>query len=276
MAAAAAPALQAAREHLASAEWRPAVQDLAPYLGEWLGDVPALRLHEATEAWLAQRLLIGARAAGGAAAPPAQLEQDDRLWRRIGLLLGEQRAVRVYGLLVPGYDPLLDRIGFYRIVLPRPTSLVHVWHDSPEIPRVVHLLNWALAQPGASGALGTADYEVTGLRYAPLGLTPRQVLERAGLVAPLTPTSQGVLRLQVDLALREAAERLQLRAVFAFEDIQPGPSPGSTVDRAARQSARTPGRERAAVRRAQRRAAGRALGHAPLTPHPRAARPPAT
>lgn len=212
-------ALGAVRGYIESEDWRPGADELAPYLGEWLGDVPALRLHRAAEAWLAQRLLSQARATG---APLARelLAADERLWRDVGLLLGEQRAVRVFGLLVPGYDPVLDRIGFYRIVLPRPTTLVNVFHVSPDAPRGLQLLDWALRQPQAAAAFEAAPFEVVAVQYQSLGRTAPQVLDLAGIEAPKVDPSPHGVRVELELVTRDAErERARLRAVFAFRDF---------------------------------------------------------
>lgn len=205
-------ALNAIRDYISRPDWKPRPDELAPYLSEWLGDVPALQLHRAAEPWLIQQLRLGA----GQALPPAAIERSEQVWRDIGFIFGEHRAVRVFGLLVPGYDPREDRIGFYRIVLPRPTTLIHVWHLSPDAPRGLRLLLWALADPAFGAAFAAAPFEVTAVRYEAAPAVS-QVLHVAGLPAVLGETSVEALRVQVELVTRDAArEKVELGAVFGF------------------------------------------------------------
>jgi hypothetical protein len=220
------PALHAIRELIAGPEWRPGDDELAPYLCEWLGDVPALRLHRAAEAWLIERLLIGTRHSGSETAPREWIEQSEGLWRDLGFLFTEHRAVRVFGLLVPGYDPALDRLGFYRIVLPRPTTLVNVWHSSPDAPRGLRLMSWALAQPGFREVFSETPLVVRGVRYGLVAASAAELLELVELPVPADEPPSHLLRVRVELAYRSPLEeRVELRAVFAyraFGGVDPG------------------------------------------------------
>ncbi len=201
-------ALRAIRDYISGPDWKPRPDELVPYLSEWLGDLPALQLHRAAEPWLIGHLLRDA-------VSPQDVEQSEQTWRDIGFLLGEQSAVRTFGLLVPGYDARQDRIGFFRIVLPRPTTLIHAWHLSPDAPRGLRLLLWALRDPAFREAFAAAPFEVVRVRYGYAPAVP-EILELAGL-GPLGETAVEALRVQVELVTRdEARERVELGAVFGY------------------------------------------------------------
>jgi hypothetical protein len=213
-------AFHAVRDFIAGDEWEPSRQELAPLLSEWLGDVPALELHRAAEAWLIERLLIGARRPGAAAAPADWIALSEQLWQDLDLLFGEHRAVRTFGLLVPGYDPGTERLGFYRIVLPRPATLVNAWHNSPDAPRGVYLLNWALAQPAFRDVFGEAPLGVGSVVYRPLYAKADEILELADAAVPIEGEPVSVVRVEVELVSRgPARERSVLRGVFAFRQV---------------------------------------------------------
>ncbi len=214
--------LAAVRGYLESPDWQPEDRELAPYLGDWLEDVPALRLHRASEAWLTGRLMRGALRNDALSPPEEWIRTSESLWRDFGTMLFEAREARVLGFVIPGYDPDRDRIGFRRIVLPRPNTIVNVWHHSPRQPRAFYLALWAIAQPAFREVLATWPLEVAGVRYEPTLLTAGPLLTRLDL--PSSDEIAATRLLRVELLLRprrNGAEPLRLRAIFPE-----GPIPG--------------------------------------------------
>lgn len=212
--------LAAIREFITGPGWRPAADELAPYLAEWLGDVPALRVHGAAEALLIERLLRAARSSERRAIPPEWVERNERLWHNLGFLLAEAREVRIFGLLVPGYDPVEDRLGFYRIVLPRPTTLVNVWHPSPEAPRGLHLMEWALGQPEFREAMESTRLSVAEVRYEAVSADSTALSRLAGLGVREGDASAPVVWVQVRLATPgRPTEWTDLRGLFAYHAV---------------------------------------------------------
>ncbi|ANM30081.1 hypothetical protein ABI59_11610 [Acidobacteria bacterium Mor1] len=219
---ASAATLAAVRSYLESPDWQPDDRELAPFLGDWLEDVPALRLHRASEAWLTGRLIRGALRNDAVSPPEQWIRGSESLWRDLGTMLFEAREARVLGFAIPGYDPDRDRIGFRRIVLPRPNTIVNVWHHSPEQPRGFYLALWAIGQPAFREVLATWPLEVTGVKYEPTLLTAGPLLTRLDLPASREIAETRLLRVELRLRTRrEGAEPVRLRAIFPE-----GPIPG--------------------------------------------------
>jgi VWFA-related protein len=103
------------REILALAR-APAEIDLQRYLGAWLGDVSAHDLFVGWEVELVNRALASRTAP----------DLDSTLGRWIALrdVLFVPSYTRVLALTAPGYDPSRDRVGYWRVVLPRPAWLL--------------------------------------------------------------------------------------------------------------------------------------------------------
>jgi hypothetical protein len=92
----------------------PSPLDLARHLAGWLGDVPAVELFEHWEARWIEGLVDGR---------PTAAERDAfaENWAALYDLLFVPSYARELTLLRPAVDRNLDRIGFYRVVLPRPS-----------------------------------------------------------------------------------------------------------------------------------------------------------
>jgi hypothetical protein len=110
-------AIEAARESregariLARAS-SPSERDLERHLAAWLGDVPAHTLFARWEATWIGRLLESAASDSAVSRFP-----DD--WSTLRRVFFVPSYARSLTLLAPLHDPASDRIGYYRVVLPR-------------------------------------------------------------------------------------------------------------------------------------------------------------
>lgn len=95
----------------------PSEEDLARRLAAWLGDMPASELFARWEARSIERLL---RSGPEATASDAFVER----WRALRRVFFAPSYARVLTLLSPVRDLAADRIGYYRIVLPRPAWIL--------------------------------------------------------------------------------------------------------------------------------------------------------
>ena len=163
------PAGQAIVERAA----RPGARDLARFLGAWLGDVSAADLLAAWEARAITASLAGERG--------ADLAADYEALRRLFFV---PSYARVLVPLVPGRDPTLGRIGFWRIVLPRSEHMlwrVKGWKGNDEVgnlpfdlvpPRPLGILaieSRARADPDSIARLRREGFTANAVRYEPLG-----------------------------------------------------------------------------------------------------------
>jgi hypothetical protein len=102
------------REILALAR-APTELDLQRYLGAWLGDVSAHDLFVGWEIELVNRALTFSE--------PTDFEATLERWEALRHVLFVPSYARVLALSAPGYDPARDRVGYWRVVLPRPAWL---------------------------------------------------------------------------------------------------------------------------------------------------------
>ena len=91
----------------------PSEIDLQPFLAAWLGDIPA---HELFVRWEQRRI---DRAIEGVAPGPLDARFAEA-WREARRVMFAPSYARVLTMLVPVHDLDRDRIGFWRVVLPRP------------------------------------------------------------------------------------------------------------------------------------------------------------
>ena len=101
----------------------PAEIDLQRYLGAWLADVSVHDLFVGWEVELVNRAL--------ASAGPSDFEAILESWEALRDVLFAPSYNRVLALLIPGYDPDRDRIGYWRVVLPRPSWIWARVHGLP-------------------------------------------------------------------------------------------------------------------------------------------------
>lgn len=108
--------LRLLREAIAEVEPQPRPYHLQRYLAEWLGDISARDLAVRFESWVANRLL----ADGSDGATTRRLTRlVDSRWRNLGRWFPPPTEIRIVTPLIPVFDREQDRIGFYRILLPR-------------------------------------------------------------------------------------------------------------------------------------------------------------
>ena len=105
----ASPDTRAVRERAAA----PTLDQLQPWLSAWLGDMSVHELFVRWERDHADRLL--------ASDPDEEPATFEAAWHRMHGLLYAPSYARVLLLLRPVHDPERDRIGFWRLVLPRTT-----------------------------------------------------------------------------------------------------------------------------------------------------------
>jgi hypothetical protein len=190
--------LEKARNYLAENDWTPEPHELERNLGAWLGDIPAARAFNGAEAWMARRLLAATRESGMAGAAPAAAEAK-RLWSLLSAWFPEPVDTRMIGILVPGYDPSRDTVGFYRVILRSPYSAeihhsfvgasldtflgatgegdgsgslygyLQTFNFSRQAPLGVSLLRWMLEQDVAGETL-SRRFEVDAVMYAHPGM----------------------------------------------------------------------------------------------------------
>jgi Mg-chelatase subunit ChlD len=103
---------ESGRALLARAE-TPELRDLTHYLAGWLGDIPAHDLFVRWETIHLQRWLDSAESG---APDPSFVNR----WRELRRIFFVPSYTRVLAPLALGYDAETDRVGFWRVILPRP------------------------------------------------------------------------------------------------------------------------------------------------------------
>ena len=207
---------------------QPSPDDLQPVLAAWHGDVPAAELFAAWEALQIRKLVAGA------VEPDQVLER----WRRLQAALGLPQHVRTVGLLVPGFDPACDCVGYWRVVLPRPSligprsrpqadaldpSLVPM-DLVPEMPLGFWMVRGLLDKaPELVRAVRERGYAVEGVHYrltgAPEARVPATAFQQSEALVQLQPLPgssdpplylHGSIEMRADAtgALRPALTRL--------------------------------------------------------------------
>jgi hypothetical protein len=163
-------------QELRARRTNPAARDAQGRLGAWLGDLSAAEGLARWEARVCNRFLNG------------ELTEQDagefvEGWLALRELLWVPSYTRALGLLVPVYDAVEQRIGYWRIVLPRLTWMVKRktdlsshpdWGDLPfdllpERPRAFeHLRGLLVRDPELGPLLRSSGWNVRDVRYATL------------------------------------------------------------------------------------------------------------
>jgi hypothetical protein len=188
----------------------PSPLDLTRHLSAWLGDIPAIELFER---WETERI-HGLLAQHPAGADPGIFAKR---WRALRDVLFAPSYARELTLLTPAHDPRLDRIGFFRVILPRPG-----WYQSrirdeqnhpgwtdlpfdlvPERPMAYRAVDWLLIEhPDLADHLRTHGYRVAGLDYSsfakPRKQTPRRAFRQTRVAVDLAAVP-GRMRVEFDL-----------------------------------------------------------------------------
>jgi hypothetical protein len=145
---------------------------LERYLAAWLGDVP---VHDLFARWESD--WINSRIAGRATTDLAGFVER---WKALRRLFELPSYARVMTLMAPVLDPGSGRIGYYRILLPRPSWFGHRVRDNrrhlefhdlpldlvPDLPFLALAFDDALeAEPDLGGRLAASGYRVVATRY---------------------------------------------------------------------------------------------------------------
>ena len=188
----------------------PSPLDLTRHLSAWLGDVPVIDLFERWEAERIEALLAGTTTA------PDWTDFAER-WEALRKLLFASSYTRELTLLTPAHDRRGDRIGYYRVILPRPAWYHNRirnyrnhpgWTDLPfdlvpEQPLAYRSIAWLASEfPDLTDRLQSGGYRVRAVDYdsfaKPRKQSPLKALHRARVVVDFT-TDHGRLRVEFDL-----------------------------------------------------------------------------
>jgi len=188
----------------------PSPLGLSRHLSAWLGDVPANDLFERWESDRIEAFLVD----GATAADRALFEKR---WEALRELLFASSYTRELTLLTPVHDRRSDRIGYFRVILPRPawyqTRVRNYqkhpgWTDLPfdlvpGRPMAFRSFAWLANEvPGLADQLRSRDYRVAGVEYdsfaKPRKQSPVRALRQAR-VAVRFASDHGRLQIEFDL-----------------------------------------------------------------------------
>ncbi len=223
------------RAILAMAE-HPTGADVRRHLGAWLGDIAAHELFVAWEKRHADRLL--------ALGDPGDGALFTERWQALRRLFFVPSYARTLALVAPVYSEADDRIGFWRIVLPRPGWLMprvqgRKKRDHGDIPLDLlpdrPLAYWLLErlarrEPERIERLRRLGYRIGELRYElltkPREQRPQLAYRKSRVILDLVATGGAPIRWIADLGL-ERNGRLVLEgdtvSEFWLEMTWPGP-----------------------------------------------------
>jgi Mg-chelatase subunit ChlD len=215
----------------------PAEIDLQPFLAAWLGDLESVALFDAWERRAIGRSLEGA-------APGDGYDEFVGGWRRLWDFLSLPSNVRVLAPLIPMYEAECDCVGFYRIVLPRPSLMRErmrehsVFLQGPRLDVAPKLpFGYALVQavqlqiPEAGARLSAAGYRISSIDYELLGPPESHDPVRAFRETRVT----------LKFVAHSETEKVERRELTLTADLHRTTPPVQTTDRpAAPPSARRP------------------------------------
>jgi len=237
------------REILARAE-RPSESDVMGYLAAWLGDIPA---HELFVHWETRR--INLRLETG----EPDGESFVREWDALRRLFFAPSYSRTLTLMRPIRDEKSDRVGFWRVILPRPAWLMarlarHEHHPEyaalpldlvPDAPfGFLVLERLAEREPAFLSHLVRGGYRVVELNYELTGpyrhRDPRRAFDQLRVRLSFEARGERALDLAVDLARppRSAQHRIETVEVDVRADprlaalvaaLQPGADEGLLI-----------------------------------------------
>lgn len=198
------------KRSLARAE-EPSAADLMPYLAAWLGDISA---HDLFVGWEMQHLPECFQA------KPEDIENGFfQEWRELRRIFWAPSYTRALTLLSPMHDRESDRVGFWRVILPRPIWIaqrIKGYERDPDFNSLpldlvpdLPLGYWALArlvelEPRLGPHLAQRGFKPTALSYALLGKPRKHDPERAfesTHVSLVLEQGSAQLRLAADLEL---------------------------------------------------------------------------
>ncbi|HXV75471.1 MAG TPA: hypothetical protein VD788_04065, partial [Candidatus Polarisedimenticolaceae bacterium] len=214
----------------------PTPRDLSRHLAAWLGDLPAQRL---LADWEARRIDELVRRPGPTPADDGFVDQ----WLALRQLLFVPSYARELTPLVLTRSPDGDRIGFYRIVLPRPGwfySRVRNYRDHagasdlpfdliPDRPAAFETMRELLAdQPDLVRHLAAAGYRVRAIDYRsrlkPRKQRPDRALDELRVALELA-VDERLISLELDL--RTAASPTRPCPLLALRATSQGDQPAA-------------------------------------------------
>jgi len=198
----------------------PSARDLSRFLAAWLGDISA---HELFVRW--ETAVVQSSLAGGQVDSESLFER----WRALRRLFFASSYARTLTLLSPVHDPDSDRIGYYRVVLPRPAWYLprvkgykrhDAWADMPNdlVPNLP-LAHWSLERiltrrPELAAYLLERRFQVDSLDYELLSYpgkqVPHAVFRKTRIVLvlrPSDPESESRLTIEADTTLLGKREK---------------------------------------------------------------------
>jgi len=189
----------------------PSERDVRQYLAAWLGDIPAHDLFVRWEKQRINRLLDGAAPADG-----PFVEH----WHALRRIFFVPSYSRVLTLLAPIRDLEKDAVGYYRILLPRPSWLsnrTQDWADPeisdvpldliPDVPLGYHVVARLLDEtPGLAASLRESGYLLRSVSYElrsePWRWDPRCAFDESRVTLEFADRSDGAPRLTLSADLR--------------------------------------------------------------------------
>jgi len=203
----------------------PTAVDLTDHLAAWLGDIPA---HDLLVRWEERR--IDRRLQD----PSAGFEAAADEWRRLRSVLELPSHARVLALFSPVHDEASDRIGFWRIVLPRPSWMarrvagrkddpafgVPPLDLVPRLPLALWSVDAILAdRPELERRLRDGGHRVASISYELLGKSrdhsPLKAFAETRLTILLAPPDApaAAVRIEAEVLLAPEPDEPTLRSV---------------------------------------------------------------
>jgi hypothetical protein len=214
----------------------PSARDLTRFLSAWLGDLSAHELFVRWEAAIVDQFLRGKRDWRDA-------ESLWKRWRALRQVFFAPSYTRTLTLLSPVHDRERERIGFYRVVLPRTSWYLKRlknykrhpgWSNLPlDLVPDVPMAHWAVervfeASPDLAAHLREHGYRVASLDYKPLSKPGKQTPVRAFhetrvvlLLRSSNPSSDGDTgpRLVVEVDLQLEGKRMTHLRIISLRMI---------------------------------------------------------
>jgi Mg-chelatase subunit ChlD len=206
----------------------PTAVDLTDHLAAWLGDVSA---HDLLVRWEVRQI------EDRIDDPSFDRERPADEWQRLRSVLGLPSRARVLTLLSPVFDEATDRIGFFRVVLPRPSWMgprVAGWGEKsgfgpppldliPAQPLALWSFEAALSDhPGLDRRLRDGGYRVASISYELLGKArshlPHNAFGNTSVVINLEPEAPGAaVRVTAEVLLDSEKAEPRLRSLVVEE-----------------------------------------------------------
>jgi len=203
----------------------PTAADLTDHLAAWLGDIPA---HDLLARWEERKIDRRLRD------PSAGYDAAADEWARLHSVLELPSHARVLTILSPVYDEATDRIGFWRVILPRPSWMGRRIAGRgelsafgtppldlvPRLPLALWSFDRALAdRPELEARLRDGGHRVTSVSYEtlvkPRAQSPLNAFAESRVTILLEPPdgAGAAIRIVAELLLAEKADKPRLRSI---------------------------------------------------------------